>query len=174
LAVKENNQPLTTTNSLLFFALECLPFFSGKANVSCYGGGPGISILEPNLDLVIPEYLYYLILSKRVELKKLRNGSVQKFLPKSELKRILIFLPSLSEQTKILQKFQIVYDKLFKSEIVYNNRLLEIVKTILEYADLLFLKYKDSQIKIKDHFKLVRGKTPPTKNPEYYENGTIK
>nr|CAG8498164.1 11304_t:CDS:10 [Entrophospora candida] len=40
-------------------------------------------------------------------------------------------------------------------------------------SDLLFAKYKDSQIKIKDHFKLVRGKTPPTKNPEYYENGTL-
>jgi len=73
-----------------------------------------------------------------------------------------------------LTKFQIVYDKLFKSEIVYSNRLLEIIKTILEYADLLFLKYKDSQIKIKDHFKLIRGKTPPTDNKEYYENGTIK
>ncbi|KLL04847.1 MAG: type I restriction endonuclease subunit S [Mycoplasmataceae bacterium RV_VA103A] len=45
---------------------------------------------------------------------------------------------------------------------------------ILEYADLLFLKYRDSEIKIKDYFKLVRGKTPSTKNPEYYENGTIK
>src|SRR5829696_1792029 len=45
---------------------------------------------------------------------------------------------------------------------------------LLEYGDCLFQKYQDSQIKIKDHFKLVRGKTPPTKNPEYYQNGTIK
>ena len=44
----------------------------------------------------------------------------------------------------------------------------------LKLGDLLFQKYKDSQIKIKDHFRLVRGKTPPTKNPEYYQNGTIK
>ncbi|CAG8679660.1 46129_t:CDS:2, partial [Gigaspora margarita] len=53
--------------------------------------------------------------------------------------------------------------------------LLELPKTLfLPLGDLLFEKYKDSQIKIKDHFKLVRGKTPPTKNPEYYEKGTIK
>ena len=91
-----------------------------------------------------------------------------------ELVRISVSLPSVIGQKLILTKFQIVYDKLFKSEIVYNNRLLEIIKTILEYADLLFLKYKDSQIKIKDHFKLIRGKTPPTDNKEYYENGTIK
>jgi hypothetical protein len=174
LAVKENNQPLTTTNSLLFFALECLPFFSGKDNVSCYGGGPGVSILEPNPDLVISEYLYYAILNKREELKGLRNGSVQKFLPKSELNRVLIFLPSLSEQRQILQKFQVVYNTLFQSEVIYNDFLLKMIKKCLELGDLLFLKYKDTKIKIKDHFKLVRGKTPPTKNPEYYENGTIK
>lgn len=45
---------------------------------------------------------------------------------------------------------------------------------LLKIGDLLFQKYKDSQIKIKDHFKIITGKTPSTKNPEYYENGTIK
>ncbi|CAG8832856.1 20141_t:CDS:1, partial [Racocetra persica] len=108
------------------------------------------------------------------KIKSLAYGSAVPMLTKTALSTLLIRLPSLQEQTQILQKFQIVYDKLFKSEIVYNNRLLEIIKTILEYADLLFLKYRDSEIKIKDYFKLVRGKTPSTKNPEYYENGTIK
>lgn len=52
---------------------------------------------------------------------------------------------------------------------------LELPKDLLfPLADLLFQKYKDSQIRIKDHFQLVRGKTPSTKNPEYYENGNIK
>jgi len=46
-----------------------------------------------------------------------------------------------------------------------------IEQRLLLLGDLLFQKYKDGQIKIKDHFKLVRGKTPPTKNPQYYENG---
>ena len=44
---------------------------------------------------------------------------------------------------------------------------------LLELGDLYFKKYQDSQIKIKDYFQLVRGKTPPTKNPEYYENGNL-
>jgi len=43
----------------------------------------------------------------------------------------------------------------------------------LRLGDLLFQKYQDNQIKIKDHFKLVRGKTPPTKISEYYENGSL-
>ena len=51
---------------------------------------------------------------------------------------------------------------------------LELPKTpFLPLGDLLFQKYKDSQIKIKDHFRLTCGKTPPTKNPEYYENGNL-
>lgn len=48
------------------------------------------------------------------------------------------------------------------------------IKKYLELGDLFFLKYRDSQIKIKDHFQLIRGKTPPTDNPEYCENGDIK
>lgn len=52
---------------------------------------------------------------------------------------------------------------------------LELPKDLfLPLGDLLFQKYKDSQIRIKDHFKLVRGKTPAPKTPGYYENGTIK
>jgi len=85
-----------------------------------------------------------------------------------------VFLPTLDEQAKILSKFQIIYNKLFKSEVIYQDFLLKMIKKYLELGDLLFQKYKNSQIKIKDHFQLVRGKTPPTKNPEYYQNGTIK
>ena len=32
LAVKENKQPLTTANSILFFHIECLPFYSGVSD----------------------------------------------------------------------------------------------------------------------------------------------
>ncbi|CAI2186291.1 2571_t:CDS:2, partial [Funneliformis geosporum] len=95
-------------------------------------------------------------------------------LTKTVLSSLPIFLPSLQEQEKILQEFQIVYNTFFKSEVIYNDFLLNLMKKYLEIGDLLFQKYKDSQIKIKDRFKLVRGKTPPTTNKEYYQNGTIK
>src|SRR5438045_4028897 len=52
---------------------------------------------------------------------------------------------------------------------------LELPKNLIfPLGDLLFQKYKDSQIRIKDYFNLMRGNTPLTKNPEYYEKGTIK
>jgi hypothetical protein len=44
---------------------------------------------------------------------------------------------------------------------------------LLYLGDLLFAKYQDSKIKVKDYFNLVRGKTPPTERLEYYHHGTI-
>ncbi|CFW92687.1 Putative Type-1 restriction enzyme (methylase) [endosymbiont DhMRE of Dentiscutata heterogama] len=172
-AVKNLKIPLTTENSLLFSAIGTVGsiFYSGKPGLA-YSGT--VLCLEPNLKIVNPNYLYYLLSANKEKIKQTTTGSTIPMLSINSFSSIKVSLPPLPEQNQILQKFQIVYDKIFKSEIVYNNRLLEIIKTILEYADLLFLKYRDSEIKIKDYFKLVRGKTPSTKNKEYYENGTIK
>lgn len=62
LAVRELNMKLTTENSVLFNYLECSPYFLGVKGIACQGGG-GTHILEPNLELVEPNYLYYLLLS---------------------------------------------------------------------------------------------------------------
>jgi hypothetical protein len=43
---------------------------------------------------------------------------------------------------------------------------------LLSLGDLLFAKYVDSKIKVKEHFNLMCGKTPPTNNSNYYQNGT--
>ena len=43
---------------------------------------------------------------------------------------------------------------------------------LLNLGDLLFAKYHDSKIKVNEHFQLICGKTPPTNNPYYYQNGT--
>jgi len=56
-----------------------------------------------------------------------------------------------------------------------NNNQIELNKgKFLPLGDLFFCKYQDSQIKVKDHFHLTIGQTPSTKNPKYYEKGTIK
>ncbi|CAH1755737.1 9165_t:CDS:1 [Entrophospora sp. SA101] len=130
--------------------------------------------LEPNTEIINTNYLYYLLSANKQKIKQATTGSTIPMLSIGSFSSIKIFLPSLQEQEKILQKFQIVYNKLFQSEVIYQDFLLKMIKKILELGDLLFMKYKDSQIKIKDHFQLIRGKTPPTKNPEYYEKGSIK
>jgi hypothetical protein len=162
--VKQNNQPLTTANSLLFFHMECLPFYSGVSGFSC---NQIISVLEPNLDLVKPNFLYYLLLANQKKLRTLRTGTAQLFTKQSTLVHFPISLPPLPIQHQILTKFQLVYNKIHKTEIVYNDNLLKIIQKHLEIGDLLFLKYQDSEIKVGDEFQLIRGKTPATKIKEY-------
>ena len=69
LAVKEYKMNLTTENSLLFNYLECSPYHLGIKGISCQGGG-GTHILEPNLELVYPNYLYYLLLAEKNRMRK--------------------------------------------------------------------------------------------------------
>ena len=59
-------------------------------------------------------------------------------------------------------------------KIIYNDNLGKIMQKFLQAGDLIFQKYQDSEIKIKEHFQLIRGKTPSTNNLNYYENGLIK
>ncbi|RHZ37158.1 restriction endonuclease subunit S [endosymbiont GvMRE of Glomus versiforme] len=174
LAIKEYKMNLTTENSILFNYLECSPYYLGIKGISCQGGG-GTHILEPNLELVYPNYLYYLLLAEKKRMRKWRSGTAQLKIRGQELVKLEVSLPSLPQQNQILQKFQIVYNsRVFQSEIIYNDNVLRTIKVTLEWAKHRFLKYKDSEIKIKDKFKLVAGKTPSTKIKEYYENGTIK
>jgi type I restriction enzyme, S subunit len=171
LALEKYKIKTTTDNSILYSKVRYIqPFYLGIGGLAC---NEGVCIIEPNLNFITPNYLHYLLKSKQEELYLQRTGSVFPSISQKELEFLKISLPSLPEQAQILQKFQIVYNKIFQSEIVYNNNLLEIIKTILEYADLLFLKYKNTQIKIKDHFQLIAGKTPYASlyknNKELYE-----
>lgn len=172
-AIERFNLPLTTKNSVLLCNVsEAVAFYTGTSNLSF---NQQIFLLEPDTKKVKPNFLYYLLCSQKTKLNSLMRGkTVFKSLTKTELKNFPIFLTSFSQQEQILSKFQIIYNKLFESEITYNDFLVKLTKKYLELGDLLFLKYQDSEIKIKEHFRLIRGKTPPTKNPHYYQNGIVK
>ena len=98
------------------------------------------------------------------------RGTIFKSLTKTELKNFPLSLPPLPIQQQILTKFQLVYNKIHQTEIVYNDNLLKIIQKHLEIGDLLFLKYKDSEIKVGDKFGLVRGKAFNIR----YSSGIIK
>nr|CAG8551372.1 15250_t:CDS:2 [Entrophospora candida] len=103
---------LTTSNSVLVSAIGTVGsvFYSNKAGLA-YAGT--VLCLEPNLNLIHPNYLCYLLLANKERIKQLTTGS---------------------------------------TEIVYNDTLLKILQKHLEIGDLLFLKYKDSKIKVGDEF----------------------
>jgi restriction endonuclease S subunit len=166
--------PLTTENSLLLSTIGTVGKVFYPQKEKCTFAST-IICLEPNLNLVEPNYLYYLLKSQENRIKSLAVGSTIPMLTKTVLSTFPLSLPSLSRQQQILQKFQIVYNKLFKSEIVYNDFLLKMVKNYLELGDLLFLKYRDEEIKVGDKFIINEGRSG-TGLRGYSENinGTIK
>jgi restriction endonuclease S subunit len=171
-AVQENKNPLTTENTILYSNVRYIqPLFLNKANISC---NEGVFLLEPDLKLVNPNWLTYCLLANQDKLYKLRSGTTFPSLTKSSFASFQIFIPSLEYQNQIIDKFKIVYNQIFKTEINYYDNLQKIVQLYLSIGDLLFQKHIDSKIKIKDEFKLIAGKTPPTKKNEYFQNGKIK
>ncbi|MCE8159093.1 MAG: restriction endonuclease subunit S [Candidatus Moeniiplasma glomeromycotorum] len=170
-AINENKIALTTNNSVLYSKVRYIqPFYPGQG-IAYNHGVFCLEIRDENL--ILPNYLYYWLLSQKSNLYSLRGSSAYPILLKGEFENFSVFLPSLQEQNQILQKFQIVYNQLFQSEVIYNDFLLKMIQKYLELGDLLFLKYQDSQIKIKDHFKLIAGKSPYASlyknNKELYE-----
>ncbi|CAG8513241.1 876_t:CDS:2, partial [Racocetra persica] len=159
-AVKELSMPLTTKNSILLCNVsEAVAFYPQTSSLSC---NQQVFILEPIEGIVEANYLYYLLCAKKKELNSLARGTIFKSLTKSELENFSLSLPPLPQQQKILSYFQLVYNKIHKTEVQYKDTLIKIIQKHLELGDLLFLKYKDSEIRIEDEFKLVRGKTPPS------------
>ncbi|CAG8455477.1 21721_t:CDS:1 [Gigaspora margarita] len=164
--------PLTTKNSLLLTTLGTIgkvfcPGIAGCAFAST------IICLEPNLDLVLPQFLYYYLQSKENQISKLVAGSTVPMLTKSTLSEFPVFLPSLEEQKKILTQFQIVYNQIFASEIHYQDNLQKIIQKHLKIGDLLFQKHRDSTIRIKDQFQLICGRTPPSKEEHSLQKKNI-
>ncbi|RHZ36417.1 asparagine--tRNA ligase [endosymbiont GvMRE of Glomus versiforme] len=168
-AVNEWKLPLTTENSLLLSAIGTIGKVFYPRKEKCAFAST-IICLEPNPDLVEPNYLHYLLQSQEKEIKNLAVGSTIPMLTKTVISTFLLPLPPLSQQQKILQSFQIVYNSIYKTEVQYQDTLLKILQKHLEIGDLLFLKYRDSEIRIKDKFKLVAGKTPPSSSSPLQKN----
>jgi len=173
-AVKECGLPLTTKNSVLLCNVsEAVAFYVGISSLSC---NQQIFLLEPNIDKIKPNYLYYLLCAEKNKLNFFMRGTIFKSLTKNELKNFPISLPSLPQQALKLKDFKMVYNsRVFQSEVIYQDFLLKMIKKILELGDLLFLKYKDSEIRIGDEFQINEGRSGGGLHG-YSEspNGTIK
>jgi restriction endonuclease S subunit len=145
---------LTTKNSVLLCNVsEAIAFYTGTLNQQIF-------LLEPNISKIEPNFLYYLLCSQKTKLNFfMKRGTVYKSLTKTKLKNFPISLPLLFQQRQILSKFQLVYNDVDENEINYNNTLLEIFKKHLEIGDLLFAKFRNDKIRIKERFQVSEGRS---------------
>ena len=85
-------------------------------NNSNYIYSTGFAVLRPNVNRILPEYLFYIINSKNFQFKKnyMCTGATQKAITNNKINQIKIFLPTIKEQkfvVRILDIIKIIIEK---------------------------------------------------------------
>lgn len=89
----------------------------------------GFKSIVPNTDIVLPKYLYYLMLTKKDELENVSSGSTFKEVSGRVMKGFEVDIPSLDKQANIIQKIEPITRKI---ELNYqiNANLVDLINTI--------------------------------------------
>lgn len=130
----------------------------------------GFKSIVPNTDIVLPKYLYYLMLTKKDELENVSSGSTFKEVSGRVMKGFEVDIPSLDKQANIIQKIEPITRKI---ELNYqiNANLAEINKTVFSN----FFANQNSITKASDIADIRIGKTPPRKQKKWFSlNGGYK
>lgn len=72
----------------------------------------GFKSIVPNTDIVLPKYLYYLMLTKKDELENVSSGSTFKEVSGRVMKGFEVDIPSLDKQANIIQKIEPITRKI--------------------------------------------------------------
>lgn len=140
-----------------------------KDNNPNYEFQRSVAIIKPNKLIIIPEYLMYSLRNEMPQINSFVKGAVQKCLFINDLKQIVIKLPSLSNQNKIVQLLTGI-DRKIELNNQINNNLYEILETL--YKNELSLEDDVTKIKTLDEYcNIFTGKKNAN---EYDENGENK
>ncbi|QFS34656.1 hypothetical protein LV515_07255 [Limosilactobacillus vaginalis] len=117
----------------------------------------GFKSIVPNTDIVLPKYLYYLMLTKKDELENVSSGSTFKEVSGRVMKGFEVDIPSLDKQANIIQKIEPITRKI---ELNYQiNANLQELRHIL-YKQLIAQSALKT-ISIKELYSIKYGKTLP-------------
>ncbi len=146
-----------------------------------------IAILRPNQDVVIPEYLYYVMKSRSffAQADSYAIGSAQRTISLSSLRKMKIPVPDLPEQKRLASVLS-AFDNLIK----INNRRIKVLEQMAEnlYKE-WFVRFRFpgheaavsengmpkgwERARISKYYITSSGGTPSRETEEHYENGTI-
>ena len=119
---------------------------------------------------VHPTFLAY-SLSPIMKRKSIEvQGTSIKGITSLEIQKIILHIPSLQEQHKISDLFQLI-DK----RIAVQSKIIEKLETLIKgIVDTIFTANKFPKVPFKEiYVRAGEGGTPATSNSEYYDNGTI-
>lgn len=157
-----------------------------------------IAVLKPNINIIEPRYLYYLMKYETPRLRKVATGSGQKNLLLSTMRDFKVTIHDRKRQKQICSLLGLLDDKIEINNKI-NDELENMAKTIYDYWFLQFefpneegKPYKSSGGKmvwneelkreipkgwtnglISDLGEIISGGTPSTKHDEYYSKNCI-
>ena len=145
-----------------------------------------IAILRCNKDVLLPEYLYYTMLTRDFYMKAdtVALGAAQRTISLTSLRNLEINVPPLELQERIVDKVR-PYDDLIEN----NRRQIKLLEEAAQrlykewFVDLRFPDWETTPItdgvpegwhkgKISDFVSTSSGGTPSRTHPEYYSNGS--
>lgn len=120
--------------------------------------GPNAILLKTNY---IDDYYYYFLTSKKGQalLKTIVSGSAQPKFNKTDLKKLIVPVPSLDEQNKISQKLLTIDKKIQLNEQI-NANLVELAQSIYQRV---LSTFPTTEIKLKDFTTITMGQSPSSK-----------
>lgn len=146
-----------------------------------------IAILRPSKERIIPQFLYYTMLSKSfyMQADAVAVGAAQRTVSLTALRNMEIKIPKINIQEKIV-KILSAYDDLIENNQKQIKLLEEAAQRLYKewFVDLRFPGYENTKIvdgvpegwktlHISDVCDTIGGGTPSTKVKEYYQDGNI-
>lgn len=137
-----------------------------------------LAIIAPEKQLLSPEYLKYFLLSPEFQDFAIgsKTGAAIKRIVLRTIKNFNIPLAPLNEQMRIVEKLDALISRI-DSAIEHLQESVTLADALYESAineQMIMATEKVGLIKVEDHIaKIQTGTTPPTKQPEFYENGDL-
>lgn len=117
----------------------------------------GFKSIIPNRELVIPEYLYFVMKTSKQDLEQIASGSTFKEVSTKVMSNFEVEIPDLDEQRKVLDYLLPITRKIEKNSRI-NDNLLELLDTEFSHR---FINNSDySTGKISDFVSIKRGASP--------------
>ena len=138
-----------------------------------------LMVLRPNLKIVLPEFLYYILssdylLSEMQHLAETRSGTFPQITFSSELGPFEIELPDINCQRKIVSILKNIDKKIELNNEINDN----LLNQIDSHFRALYIDFEQNNGLIPENFRygildelskeIICGKTPSTKNESYY------
>ena len=134
LGLDHSSAKLIPTNSILISSRAPIGYVAIAGNT--LATNQGFKSIVPDTSKVLPDYLYYLMLTNKGRLEQVASGSTFKEVSGKTMQELEVDIPSLDKQNRVISKLNPIIEKLESNNRI-NDNLLELAKTKFRQTYLL-------------------------------------